>query len=61
VSEKACRNCRLIIAENLCPNCKTTSVSDDWIGEVIILNPSRSRIAEDMGIKKPGRYALRVR
>jgi RNA polymerase subunit RPABC4/transcription elongation factor Spt4 len=37
------------------------SASDDWIGEVIIFDPSTSRIAKVMNITKPGRYALRVR
>lgn len=59
--EWACRNCRLIIAKNLCPDCKTTNASDDWLGEVIILDPEKSQIAQSMGIKNPGRYALRVR
>ncbi len=59
--EKACRNCRLIIADNLCPECKTMSASDDWIGEVIIFDSSASRVAKVMTIAKPGRYALRVR
>ena len=61
MKEKACKNCRLIIAETLCPDCKTMSASDDWIGEVIIFDASKSEIAKVMNIKKPGRYALRVR
>lgn len=61
MSEKVCKNCRLIITENLCPNCKTTSVSEDWVGETIIFDPEKSQIAKSMGIKKAGRYALRVR
>ena len=59
--EKACRNCRLIINTNLCPDCKTTNISEDWVGEAIILNPESSQIAKSMGITKPGRYALRIR
>lgn len=59
--EKACKNCRLIIATNLCPECKTTNVSEDWFGEAIILDPKISLIAKGMGVTKPGRYALRVR
>lgn len=59
--EKACRNCRLIIATNLCPECKTASVSEDWVGEAIVVDPKTSLIAKNMGITKPGRYALRIR
>ncbi|MDQ1279186.1 MAG: DNA-directed polymerase subunit [Thermoproteota archaeon] len=61
MSEKACRNCRLIVNTNLCPECKTASSSEEWVGEAIILDPKNSLIAKSMGITKPGRYALRVR
>ncbi len=61
MSEKACRNCRLIITTNMCPECKSTNVSEDWVGEAIIIDPQSSLVAKSMGITKPGRYALRVR
>ena len=61
MSEKACRNCRLVVNSNLCPECKSVNVSDDWVGEAIIIDPGKSQIAKSMGITKPGRYALRVR
>ncbi|MEE9509995.1 MAG: transcription elongation factor subunit Spt4 [Candidatus Bathyarchaeia archaeon] len=61
MKEKACKNCKLIIADNLCPECKTMSASDDWIGEVIIFDSNTSKIAKTMTLEKPGRYALRVR
>ena len=61
MADKACRNCRLIISTNLCPDCKTTNVSDDWVGEAIVINPNTSLIAKSMGITKVGRYALRIR
>ena len=61
MADKACRNCRLIVSANLCPDCKTTNVSDDWFGEAIILDSTTSLIAKGMGITKLGRYALRIR
>lgn len=61
MKEKACRNCRLITTENFCPNCKTSTLSDDWIGELLILDPDKSIIAKYMEILKPGKYAIRVR
>ena len=61
MSEKACKNCHLITSTNLCPNCKTVNISNDWTGITIILDPESSQIAEKMSIKKVGRYALRVR
>jgi DNA-directed RNA polymerase subunit E" len=61
MKEKACKSCHLITTANFCPNCKTSTLSDDWIGELIVFDPDKSMIAKYMEITKPGRYALRVR
>jgi len=45
----------------VCPNCKSSNLSDDWSGLVVIVEPSTSEVAKRMGITAPGRYALRVR
>jgi len=36
-------------------------MSDDFSGLVIIFDPEGSRIAEVMGVKEKGKYALKVR
>lgn len=61
MTEKACKNCRFISNGSVCPNCKSTNLSDDWTGLVVIIDPEKSEIAKKMGIKSPGRYAVRVR
>ncbi len=61
MKKKACRNCRLITTTNLCPNCKTSSLSEDWVGELIIVYPDKSKIAKIANITKPGKYAILVR
>jgi len=61
MSEKVCPTCRLITKENVCPKCKTSSLSDDFSGLVIVFNPEDSAIAKAMKIKEKGRYALKVR
>ena len=38
-----------------------SEISREWQGFVEILNPEKSSLAKEMGIKTPGRYALRVR
>lgn len=58
---KACRKCHMITKGSLCPTCKTATLSDDFSGLVIIVNPEESKIAKIMEIKEKGRYALRVR
>jgi DNA-directed RNA polymerase subunit E" len=45
----------------MCPSCKTSNLSDDFTGLVIIFDPKASTIAKVMKIDKKGRYALRVR
>jgi DNA-directed RNA polymerase subunit E" len=61
LTDKACKNCRFISNGPICPNCKSTNLSDDWSGLVVIMDPSTSEVAKKMGISAAGRYALRVR
>jgi len=58
---RACRNCHYITDESVCPICKSTELSGDYSGLVVILDPDESLIAEKMEITKPGRYALKIR
>ena len=59
--EKACRNCRRIVKSEVCPICKTSALTDDWSGYLIIVDPNISEIAKTIRISIPGKYALRVR
>ena len=59
--EKACRECNYITTEPKCPNCESTSFSDDYSGIVIIFDPETSAIAKAMKATRKGKYALRVR
>lgn len=61
MSEKACANCHFLTRENVCPKCKSTSLSDDYSGLVIVFDPEGSAIAKAMNIKEKGRFALKVR
>ena len=61
MSEKACINCHFITKENVCPKCRSTSLSEDFGGIVIVFEPEDSVIAKAMKITEKGRYALKVR
>jgi DNA-directed RNA polymerase subunit E" len=61
MSEKACANCHFLTKENVCPRCKSASLSDDYSGLVIVFDPESSAIAKAMNIKEKGRFALKVR
>ncbi|MHA1230563.1 MAG: transcription elongation factor subunit Spt4 [Candidatus Helarchaeota archaeon] len=58
---KACRECRYIEEEpKKCSNCGSINLSSDYSGLVIIFDPD-SLIAKKLQIKKPGKYALKIR
>ncbi len=61
MNERACTNCHFITKENVCPKCRSTSLSEDFSGIVIVFEPEESAIAKVMSIKDKGRYALKVR
>ena len=58
---KACRNCKLIVeyTEKKCPNCGSTEFSEEYIGEIIIINSDKSEISKKIGIKE-GIWAIRI-
>jgi DNA-directed RNA polymerase subunit E" len=60
--EKACRDCHRIVesGKSVC-RCGSNSISKDWSGYVVIIDAEGSKIAEQLGIKREGRYALKVR
>lgn len=61
MSLRACRNCRTITEESACPACRSTDLSDDFSGLLIVLDPEKSQLAKKMKITKEGRYALKIR
>ncbi|MCC6027324.1 MAG: DNA-directed RNA polymerase, subunit E'' [Archaeoglobus sp.] len=61
LAELACRSCKLITSNTIvCKGCGSSDLTKDWYGYVIILDPEKSEIAKNLGIKNPGKYALRV-
>ena len=61
IAMKACKKCNYLMEEGdkclLCGN----ELSKDWQGYVVILDYSRSKIAEKMGINSNGKFALKVK
>jgi len=45
---RACRSCKNISDENICPVCKGTEFSDDYSGLLIVLDPENSILAEKL-------------
>ena len=66
VKELACRKCKCVTIGKVCPACKSSDLTPDWEGVVIIANPKESRIARTLKIKveqwkiENPKYALKV-
>ena len=60
VREMACRKCKFVTVGKVCPACKSSDLTPDWQGVVLIVNPEGSRIAKTLGISVKGKYALKV-
>lgn len=58
---RACRKCKNISDENICPICKGTEFSDDYSGLLIVFDPENSVLAEKLETDEPGNYALKIR
>ena len=58
---RACRTCKNISDEAICPVCKGTEFSDDFSGLLIVLKPDNSILAEKLDTTEPGVYALKIR
>jgi DNA-directed RNA polymerase subunit E" len=61
MTEQACRECQRIVEGQVCPICNSGSLSKDWSGYVVIIDPKESIIAQKLLITLPGKYALKVR
>ncbi len=61
MTELACRNCKFInVNTEVCRNCGSTKLTKEWYGYLVIIDPEKSMIAKKLGIKVPGKYALKV-
>ena len=57
---KACKKCRYITTESVCPLCKNEELSNRFSGVLIVFSPEKSEIAKKLDIKIKGEYALIV-
>lgn len=56
----ACRKCKYVTTGKVCPACKSSDLTPDWTGIVLIVEPSGSQIASTLGITSKGKYAIKV-
>ncbi|HEX2124539.1 MAG TPA: transcription elongation factor subunit Spt4 [Nitrososphaeraceae archaeon] len=58
--EVACKKCKAITIGKVCPVCKSSDLSPDWSGIILVFDPSKSQIANTLEITAPHKYALKV-
>ena len=58
--EMACRKCKHVTTFKVCPNCKSSDLTPDWNGVVLVVDPTNSEISKTLGITTKGKYAIKV-
>jgi len=58
--KKACKRCRLFVEGDTCPSCGSGSFATSWQGRLYITDV-QSDIAQKLGVKVKGEYAIKVR
>ena len=58
--EMACRKCKHVTTGKVCPICRSSDLTPDWDGVVLVVNPIDSIVAKTLGITEKGKYALKV-
>lgn len=62
VHDKACRNCRYIsLSKDVCPNCGSNDITENWVGFVIVTNAEKSTLAPALEVKTNGKYAVKIK
>lgn len=61
MTEKACKKCRLIVKGDVCPVCKDSQLTKTWEGYIVLVNADGSQVAEAIGARTPGKYALKIK
>ena len=59
--DKVCRKCKKFVEGAVCPVCKSNQFTDIYQGRLYVLDTDKSFIAQQIGIKEKGKYAIKVR
>jgi RNA polymerase subunit RPABC4/transcription elongation factor Spt4 len=61
MSKKVCKSCKIFVEGEECPLCKKNQFSTNFQGTISVIDPNKSEIAQIMGFKAKGDYAIKVR
>ena len=61
--KKVCKSCRGIYENSLgeCPLCGSNQVATSSNGRIYVSDPDKSFVGQQVGIKRAGEYAIKVR
>ena len=60
VKEMACRKCKFVTIGKVCPVCKSSDLTPNCRGSILVVDPATSVVAKTLGITEKGKYALKV-
>jgi DNA-directed RNA polymerase subunit E" len=58
---RACKLCNTIFEGEKCPRCNSKDFTDSFKGQVIIINPEKSEIAQKLNLKEKGNFAIKTK
>ena len=61
IKERACKICKTIHEEEKCPKCGSKDFNENYKGRIVVLNAAKSEIAQKVGLKEEGNFALKTR
>ena len=61
MAKKVCRKCKIFVEGSECPICKGSDFTDNWKGRIFVVDANKSEIANKVGIKQKGEYAIKTR
>ncbi|HLC81089.1 MAG TPA: transcription elongation factor subunit Spt4 [Candidatus Nanoarchaeia archaeon] len=59
--KKFCKRCKLLAEGDTCPQCRTSTFTNNWQGRVYVTDPGQSMIAQKIGYTMKGEYAIKIR
>ena len=61
MAKKVCKACKLMVEGSECAICHGKSFTTTWQGRLFIVDANKSGIAQKIGYKVKGEYAIKTR
>lgn len=58
--ERVCKQCKFICNDDICPNCNSKEIVDNFKGRIIVLDVDQSEIAKNLKFTKKGNFAIKL-